>query len=100
MTRPSSCRIHNQRVTAYIDANGCWKEEDIRRDFARFEAEEILRTRIGEKRQRDVRIWKYHPSGKYTVSSGYTRGAEMMAMSKSKESTSGSAREGVWWSVI
>lgn len=87
-------------MSAYINVDGKWKEDEIRNDFVGYEAEEILRASFGTQDSRDTRIWKHHPKGIYTVSSGYTRRAETLAKGKNREAPSGSSGEWEWWKKI
>lgn len=55
----SSCLNPDQKVVAYIDEHGGWKETEIRRDFLPFEAEEILNTLIIGEGMKDSKFWKF-----------------------------------------
>lgn len=52
----STCEIQNQKVAAYIDEHGKWKQREIRKDFLPFEAEEILATVVNARGGEDIRF--------------------------------------------
>lgn len=73
----STCRVRGLKVAAYINNNGEWREEAIRRDFLAYEANDILNKRIVKEEGVDRRYWRFHPKGIYTVSSGYRLGTRI-----------------------
>lgn len=72
----------------------------MRRDFLTHEAEEILQTKICKEGTRDHRVWKYHPKGKYTVSSGYYHRVRTMEKLKSVNSPGTSKSNCDWWESL
>lgn len=87
-------------MAPYINENGSWNEEAIRRDFIAHEAEEIIRTEILREGVRDSRQWKHHPKGKYTVKTGYMRCMEVIENKASKLKPEGSKRNKKCWEEL
>lgn len=81
----STCNKDNQKVASYIAEDRTWKIQEIKRDFLPFEVEKILATMIDPQENADSRYWCFHPKGKYTVKSGYTKNREF-CFSEKKQS--------------
>lgn len=96
----STCKNRGQKVNAYIDNEGNWRKEDIRRDFLPYEAEEILATTIAKEGIKDRRYWKLHPKGRYTVSTGYALGLDIKNKLQSRDKPECSGKNKRCWTQI
>lgn len=97
ISEKSSCCMQGRRVGHYIYSNGNWQEELVRRDFTHHEAEQILTTRISREQSSDRRYWKFHPTGLYTMSSGYRRRLELFEATENTNNASASNKATEVW---
>lgn len=97
---PSTCTVPEQLVEAYIDTEGQWIEGKIRKEYAAFEAEDILQVKICKEGGEDSRYWKYDPKGKYTVRSGYHMWLEKCRAEDERGKPSSSRTNNGWWEKI
>lgn len=100
LTSRSTCKEQGKKVGDYISNDGKWKENEVRKDFLAYEANEILDRVIVREGSTDKRFWRFHPKEKYTVITGYKLGIEIKNEANKRDLPGCSKWVEEWWSKL